>query len=611
MSGSQTAFAGLEVLQPGDPLSTDGYALQSKNPVISDKLLKVGAVTHRHDAHAAMANPTLAPTVLAAATGGTIDNDVTVFATYTLIDADGGESAPIGAVAVTTGSGFVDPSAPTAAISFAAGTLLANTYLYAVSVTDGLGGETVLGPWATVQVPSSANAEVALSGLTAITNTSSSNDASAGWRLWRSTDGGNTWDLMATGAAATDAWTDNGSSPGDCSVTPQATGTTGSANSVTVTVPGGQPAAAQFFNVYADDAGVFATPSLFGTFPIADAGTGQVITSLSNMQAGSPPTVTNSLPGANQIDPDTDILGWPWKKPVATVAALPTVGNSDGDMRIVLANYTLYVWEAASSTWVAPLASALAGTTAAEKPVDAVGSALAHTGVGQVIGGVTITAGMRVLDTANATTAGIWVTAAGAWTRPTDFATGSNAQGKLVESDAGAVWLCIGAAAIVVDTGTQTWVQVDSSVIQNGSGLSKTGNTLALALTKALVTATGLTYSDVSAAPIAENVNVVAASGAAQAIPDVTVARMSRIVLSVACTLTFPAAAAGKRFRLQGVQPAAGGPLAFTWPAANLAWVAGVAPTQATAASKRDLYEFECFDGANWEGRQLSPAGGY
>jgi hypothetical protein len=106
---------------------------------------------------------------------------------------------------------------------------------------------------------------------------------------------------------------------------------------------------------------------------------------------------------------------------------------------------------------------------------------------------------MRVLDTANAITAGLWVAATGAWSRPSDFMTGGNAQGKLVEVDNGNVWLCIANSPITIDTGTQMWVQIDASVIQAGAGLSKSGNTLALALTKALVTATGLTYSDVNA----------------------------------------------------------------------------------------------------------------
>lgn len=145
------------------------------------------------------------------------------------------------------------------------------------------------------------------------------------------------------------------------------------------------------------------------------------------------------------------------------------------------------------------VATAIAGLSPAQAPADAQGSGLTHSGVGQTVGGVVITAGMRVLDTANSATAGLWVAASGAWTRPADFAHGANAQGKLVETDGGALWLCIATGAVTIDTTVQVWTEIDPSVIQAGSGLSKSGNTLSLALTKALVTGTGLTAPDVGA----------------------------------------------------------------------------------------------------------------
>lgn len=160
------------------------------------------------------------------------------------------------------------------------------------------------------------------------------------------------------------------------------------------------------------------------------------------------------------------------------------------------ANNAISVSEAFST---AALATALAGLSPAEFPADAQGAGLTHSGVGQVIGGVTITAGMRVLDTATGVSSGLWTAASGAWSRPVDFATGSNAQGKLVSVDGGGVWLCISNTAVTVDTTTQVWQEIDASVIQAGAGLTKTGTTISLALTKAIVIATGLTYSDVGA----------------------------------------------------------------------------------------------------------------
>lgn len=102
------------------------------------------------------------------------------------------------------------------------------------------------------------------------------------------------------------------------------------------------------------------------------------------------------------------------------------------------------------------------------------------------------------------------------------------------------------------------------------------------------------------AATQSETVNAVAASGAAQTLPDVDSATIHRIVLSANCTLTFPTAAAGKSFTLALVQDATGG-RTVTWPA-GLSWPGGTAPTLTTAAGKTDLLTFLCVDGTNWLG---------
>jgi hypothetical protein len=95
-------------------------------------------------------------------------------------------------------------------------------------------------------------------------------------------------------------------------------------------------------------------------------------------------------------------------------------------------------------------------------------------------------------------------------------------------------------------------------------------------------------------------VNAVATSGAAQTIPDVTTAQMDTITLTAACTLTFPTAATGKRFRLALVQGGSGS-YTVTWPG-TVKWPGSTAPTLTTTVGKIDLFQFECFDGTNWLG---------
>jgi hypothetical protein len=104
------------------------------------------------------------------------------------------------------------------------------------------------------------------------------------------------------------------------------------------------------------------------------------------------------------------------------------------------------------------------------------------------IDGITLAAGDRVLLTAQTTPAqqGLWVAASGAWARPVDYASGASVEDTAVYVAQGTVygksqWAQSNTAAIVVDTGTPTFVQT------NGLGditvlapIVKTGNQLSL-----------------------------------------------------------------------------------------------------------------------------------
>lgn len=100
-------------------------------------------------------------------------------------------------------------------------------------------------------------------------------------------------------------------------------------------------------------------------------------------------------------------------------------------------------------------------------------------------------------------------------------------------------------------------------------------------------------------APLA-GVNQVAASGAAQTLPDGTVAQIHDVTLTANCTLSFPDAAAGKHFRLVLRQDGTGSRL-VTWPAA-VKWAGATAPTLSTAASSIDVVDVMSPDGVIWVG---------
>lgn len=108
--------------------------------------------------------------------------------------------------------------------------------------------------------------------------------------------------------------------------------------------------------------------------------------------------------------------------------------------------------------------------------------------------GIVLNAGDRALLIAqsDAKQNGIWIVQSGAWTRPDDFKTGSSAASIFVFVEQGSAYAENGYSCInddgqdVVDTSPLTWTQsAAAGVVLPGSGLSKSGNTLALALAPA------------------------------------------------------------------------------------------------------------------------------
>jgi hypothetical protein len=116
--------------------------------------------------------------------------------------------------------------------------------------------------------------------------------------------------------------------------------------------------------------------------------------------------------------------------------------------------------------------------------------AISHTGLAQTIDGVAIdTDGYRVFDDGNANHVlrGLWVAHSGAWTRPTDFATGSHANGASIFVSSGTLygstsWGCnTSNPNDVVDTDPLAFTQTSApGSFLAGTGLTLTGNTFSV-----------------------------------------------------------------------------------------------------------------------------------
>lgn len=343
----KTQFAGLTRLDPGDPLSEDNFSFQSDNPRVIDRFLELGAVSHRHDAHAPLANPTADPVANAVASGGSIAAGVTIYVGYTLHDADQGETILSPIATVTTELPMDAPaSSPTATMDYTGGTLTADTYYYAVSLLDASGGETPLGPTVSVtRDPGTPNAQAVITGLAQML----ADSGATSWRLWRAVGGG---DFFHMGDGATDTFTDDGIVCADCSLAPVDgnNNLTNGDNSVVINIPSSpELEAATAFSIYVSEDATFAGPSLLATLTIDQAGVDQTYTELV-VEDRRPPDVATSVPGAAKIDPETELLNFHWRAPVANAAALPA-GATAGDVRITLDDGAMHVFH--GGAWAA------------------------------------------------------------------------------------------------------------------------------------------------------------------------------------------------------------------------------------------------------------------
>lgn len=331
-----TPFAGLTVLDDGESIRADGSSFLVRNPQVTDHFLKIGALTHRHNAAVALASPGRSLGASAVASGGQLAAGQSFSLTYTLTDADGGETLPAPAVTVETGAGVGAPSAPTAAPDYTQGIMPAGDYYYAKTVVDGSGGETTIGPTVKVTVDQGhASASVGLSGLATEVNA----DLASAWRLWRSYDGAD-WHLVLQGTA--DTYLDTGHDPPDNPARPPLVNTTSGAWALTVQLPtvAQEPALADAaeIHVYLSLTPIFANPSWYDSFPVASGGSSFVVAD-ATVDTGAPPTRPTAIGGAHQIDPDTEFV-FGLRSPVAASGALPP--GVYGDARIARDTRVLY-----------------------------------------------------------------------------------------------------------------------------------------------------------------------------------------------------------------------------------------------------------------------------
>jgi len=112
------------------------------------------------------------------------------------------------------------------------------------------------------------------------------------------------------------------------------------------------------------------------------------------------------------------------------------------------------------------------------------------------------------------------------------------------------------------------------------------------------LTLLGTLTADTVSAHAQDVVRTVATSGAAQTIPDTSVATVNVITLTANCTLTLPAAEAGMSITFVFVQDGTGS-RTVTWPG-SVKWASGVATPLSTAAAAVDMVTIICAVDGTW-----------
>lgn len=297
----RTAFAGLTEVEPGESIFEDNASFTTRNLEVIDRLLNVGAVTHRHDAHPALDNPVAGPVVTFDAVGGQLPSDSPFYAGWTALDSFGGETALSPVISDVTPAAASDvPTVPAANLDTTGGALPANTYYYVVTATNA-SGETEGSDPVAVTVPADEPvARVLFTNLMTVAAAA----GGTGWRLYRSTNGGQ---LGLLGQGATEVFTDDGAPCVDSQLTPPVFNTTGGTVLAHVSVdPGSLPSGTIRYRIYVSPVPTFDSPALVGEFIAADAGTVHDVPNF-GLQSGSPPAQSTSFPGPGQVDARSEV----------------------------------------------------------------------------------------------------------------------------------------------------------------------------------------------------------------------------------------------------------------------------------------------------------------
>lgn len=233
----------------GDRFSDNDYQYTSADRRAIDLKLYLGAEAHKHTgAGIDLLDPESAPLLVLSSTGGVLPGGVTVRYRYTWVSLEGEETAASPEGVVTTPEKVATPGLPGLVQSTVGGSLLSGSYYYLLSAWEGVPTQETLATQRIYTVIGrGVNTGQVMLELPPLPV------GADGFNIYRKGPGDSQYFLLDTvdaGATPSLSYVDSGIVEPDCNRIPPRQNTTGSASSITVTLPEAVPEDAVGWRLY-------------------------------------------------------------------------------------------------------------------------------------------------------------------------------------------------------------------------------------------------------------------------------------------------------------------------------------------------------------------------
>jgi len=358
-----------------EALSANDWAVPYWNWLFADEILYVAAVTHRHNGQLGIQAPTGDLQLSTGSSGGYLPANTTYYFPVTYIDNLLRETSVSKTASITTAAGISAPDTPTinkdatpTDIQPCPGGLSGGEYWYKISYAKN-GGESLPSAPVYVFIPYDNTYECTIH-FKSLDEVANGADAIFVYRKIGAS--GRYVKLAEITAGSIDYYTDDNTGIPNCDKAPVVSSTINAGNTITIDWSELDYTKASKIRIYAStlsgvyhDKSLVAEVTMDNTTPVTSYfwnGTARTM--------GRPPEISHCYPGPSKINLEEEVEGklpwdnitsmtwgnlpvdFTWGKPVTDYASLPI--GIEGEVRVVLDEDALYVWDAGLSTpaWI-------------------------------------------------------------------------------------------------------------------------------------------------------------------------------------------------------------------------------------------------------------------